>query len=800
MVDPRRVLPTLVLGLCLVLPVAGRQEQPPPEPPPAAPEENPAQPTVPTPTEPVPDPAGGQTPPAEPAPAEPPPAVPAPAPSGPPGAGPDRLDFTLKTEDGGIATGSAGDLEYVREDYVRLVGGVQLKYQDVDIKAAQAELDLETQVVTAQGEVILDQGPRRLTGDTLNFNLETKTGNLTNATAHVAPDYYFEGREIVKTGDDTYQVTDGTFTSCNQEVPDWSFRLGTATVDVGGYARVRHASMRAKRLPVFYTPYILWPVKEDRTSGLLIPNIGYSDRRGASLGLAYYQVLGRSYDTTFHVDLYSQEYLGLGNEFRYRPSEGTRGHFLGYVVRDPEIPLNEEWRWKLEWNHETTDLPWGMRGVVNYQEFSDFNFFQDFERDFDRNTLRFIDNRAFASGNWGPHLLNLLVQDRQTFITQDITDPDSSIEQRKLPEVEYRLRSTRIGRTPLYAQFEGSAAFLDIFRPNGLEGQYGRFDLFPQLTLPIRTFPWLSLSVSGGGRFTWWGDTLTDTVGPDGQRVITNELDGETLTRTLPFASAQIVGPSFSRIFDAKIGSFGRFKHVIEPRWTWNYLGDFEEEDEIPSFDEVDNIGSNNRGRLALANRVLGKPADGQGSAREIFLFEIARNYSFDDELPLQRGEGQTAQEGPLEALVRFTPTAGTSIKAEVDYNTLFSNLDSTSLSGNLGLGGGNAVGLTWFTNYNAVTGEAVNDQVRLTGSVAVWPDRLRFEGQINYDVEQGFLQQQTYVAYWTQQCYSLRLEWRDFQAGVDARIRDRDFRFSLSLKNVGTFLDLTSRSSTREP
>jgi LPS-assembly protein len=798
MLDLHRVLLTLALGLCLALSASAWQQDTPPPPatPPPAPEENPAQPAVPTPTKPVPDPTGG-----EPAPAQPAPAAPAPpTPSGPPGAGPDRLDFTLKTEDGGIATGSAGDLEYVREDYVRLVGGVQLKYQDVDIKAAQAELDLETQVVTAQGEVILDQGPRRLTGDTLNFNLETKTGTLTNATAHVAPDYYFEGREIVKTGEDTYQVTEGVFTSCNQEVPDWSFRLGTANVEVGGYARVRDASMRAKRLPVFYTPYILWPVKEDRTSGFLIPNIGYSDRRGASLGLAYYQVLGRSYDTTFHLDLYTQEYFGLGNELRYRPSEGTRGNLLGYVVRDPEIPLDEEWRWKLEWTHETTDLPWNMRGVVNYQEFSDFNFFQDFERDFDRNTLRFIDNRAFASGNWGPHLLNLLIQDRQTFITQDLTAPDSSIEQRKLPEVEYRLRSTRIGRTPLYAEFEGSAAYLDIFRPNSLEGQYGRFDLFPQLTLPIRTFPWLSLSVSGGGRFTWWGDTLTDTVGPDGQRVITNELDGETLSRTLPFASAQIVGPSFSRIYDAKIGGFGRFKHVIEPRWTYNYLGEFEEEDEIPSFDEVDNVGSNNRGRLALANRILGKPADGQGSAREIFLFEIARNYSFNDELPLQRGEGLTSQEGPLEALVRFTPTAGTSVKAEVDYNTLFRNLDSTSLSGNLGLGGGNAVGLTWFTNYNPVTGEAVNDQVRLSGSVAVWPDRLRFEGQINYDVEQGFLQQQTYVAYWTQQCYSLRLEWRDFQAGVDARIRDRDFRFSLSLKNVGTFLDLTSRSSTREP
>src|SRR5687767_4696682 len=123
-----------------------------------------------------------------------------------------------------------------------------------------------------------------MAGDTLEFDLDTKTGMLTNATAHVAPDYYFSGTELAKVGPDSYTVKNGIFTSCNQKVPDWSFRLSEARVEVEGYAHVRNASMRAKKLPIFYTPYILWPVKSDRTSGLLIPNLVYSDRRGASIG------------------------------------------------------------------------------------------------------------------------------------------------------------------------------------------------------------------------------------------------------------------------------------------------------------------------------------------------------------------------------------------------------------------------------------------------------------------------------------------------------------------------------------
>jgi LPS-assembly protein len=788
---PPQALSALLLALCLGLP-AFAQAPPEPEPATSAVPENQTQPATPPsqpagPIEPVapPAPPGGQpsgAPQATPAPATPP------EPAGPPGAGPGRLDFQLKFEDGGSAAGSAANLEYKREDYAVLTGGVQIRYQDIDLKADMAEMDLETKVVTATGNVILDQGPRRLTGDTVVFNLDTKTGKLSNSTGHVAPDYYFTGKEVEKTGDDTYVVTDGIFTSCSQEVPDWSFRLGQARVEVEGYAHVRSASMRAKKLPVFYTPYILWPVKSERTSGLLVPNFGYSDRRGASLGFAYFQTLGRSYDTTFHLDTYTEGFLGLGNEFRYQPTAGTKGDLIGYTVRDPEL---EEWRWKVEWNHTTEDLPWNMRGVVQFQEFSDFNFFRDFERDFDRNTLRFIDSRAFVSGNWGPHLLNAQLSSRETFINFDQT-----IDQRRLPEIEYRLRQTRIGRSPFYLQVQSSLDYLEVDRPQSYNGKYGRADLFPQVTLPIRTFPWLSLSITGGERLTWYGDSLNAA-----QTVFT----GETLTRNFPVATAEIVGPSFSRIFDWNVGGYGKFKHVIEPRWTYTYQGDIDEEDQqVPLFDEVDTPRSTNRGRLALDNRILAKPNVENGAAREIFLFEIARSYSFDPSQPLQFAAGNrntiNTTEGPIETLVRFNPTDRVSFKLEADYDTLFGGISSTGFTGNYGFGAGDYLGATWFTRSRPETGQSLSNQVRLNGALGIPAWRLRLEGQLNYDFEQKLLQQQQIVMNYSAQCFGLRLELRDFRAGVGPRTRDKDIRLSLSLKNVGTFLDLNSRSSTIEP
>jgi LPS-assembly protein len=777
-----------LLALCLALPLSSATGQEPQATPPV---QEPTAEATPTPTpEATPAPAAPAAP--VPAPSQAPPSPPSPnTPAAVPAPVPDKIEFQLKfpaDQGGGSASGSAGNLEYKRDTYAVLTGDVKIKYQDVDLQADQAEIDLTTKIVTATGNVIVDQGPRRMAGDTATYNLDTKTGTLTNATAHVTPDYYFSGTELAKISENEYTVQNGIFTSCSQEVPDWSFRVAQARVEVEGYAHVKHASMRAKRLPVFYTPYILWPVKSERSSGLLVPNIGYSDRRGASVGLAYFQTLGQSYDTTFHVDLFTQNFLGLGNDFRYRPSEGTRGQLLGYAVRDPESLTDESWRWKIEWNHETTDLPFGMRGVVNYQDFSDFNFFRDFERDFDRNTLRFIDSKAFATGNWGPHLLNILLNDRETFVGTN--NNDATVQQVKLPEVEYRLRNTRIGRLPLYAQFQGSASYLDLTRPNAYAGTYSRLDAFPQLTMPIRSVPWLSLSLSAGERLTWYGDSLNTTR---------SGFTGETATRTLPFGNAEIVGPSFSRIFTGGFG-FSKLKHVIEPRFTWTYLGDVDDDLFIPLFDEVDNLRSTNQGRMALVNRILAKP-QGQGSAREIFLFELARRISFDDTQPLLTSQNGLIQstEGPIEALARFNPTDKTSLKLEADYDTLFSGLSSTELSGELGLGKGNDLNLSWFTRFRAETAETVSNQIRFGGSLGLFKN-IRVEGQINYDVELKLLQQQRYIFYFNQQCYGLRLEMRDFKAGVGPRTRDKDIRLSLSLKNVGTFLDLTGRSSTAEP
>ena len=85
------------------------------------------------------------------------------------------------------------------------------------------------------------------------------------------------------------------------------------------------------------------------------------------------------------------------------------------------------------------------------------------------------------------------------------------------------------------------------------------------------------------------------------------------------------------------------------------------------------------------------------------------------------------------------------------------------------------------------------SDQVRFNFGVDILPKRLRLDGQVNYDIEGGEVQQQRYFLSYLSQCFGFSLELRE---QITASYQSRDYRFSITLKNVGTFLDLTGGDS----
>ncbi len=751
------------------------------------------------------------------------------------------FSFTLSGEQGGAqATGSAGDFQYQEGQYLIATGGVDFKYQGLRLQAERARIDIPTNLLTAEGDVILDEGPQRLAGQTLEYDLDTRTGKITEATAYAEGDYYFTGSEIAKTGDITYTVENGMFTSCEQDVPSWSLHMSEGRVTLEEYVRVKNARLKFKKLPVLYAPFLVWPANTERSSGLLVPKPGYSSRRGTELSMAYFKTLGRSADTTFLLDLSADEYFGFGNETRYRPSENTTGYFRAYVLSEPNVFNPEfannfaedhvpgETRWKAELLHETRDLWGGFRGVVSLREYSDLDYLQDYERNVNRQRQPYVYSNAFLSRNIGPHSLNILVDQRERILSKGNKDL-----RRQLPEVEYKLRKLRLGNSWAYLDLQSSLNYFSL----ELEGpftstdpetgllttetvrlseQYGRLDVSPTLTVSLSSLNWLSADVELGGRATYYTDSLTPAAEvPVGEP---QGFSGDDLSRAFPRAGMEVVGPSFLRIFDKKIGRFAKFKHIVEPRVDYAFVGDFDEQSEIFRFDEIDNLRPLNGFLFSLVNRLVAKPADEeQGGAIEIASLTFSQGLSNDRDQPGQvstRDPTLKTSEGPFGVALRINPSRATSFRAEAGFNTLFDqfDLETFRLSGSTKVGR-HQFGLSWFSGWridlaqtptDEIPAESIpvlstktSDQAQFSTRLELLPERLSLEAQLSFDIlgplvdgvrRSWDLQQQRYFLNWKSQCYSWQLEYRESNY---REIEDRDVRFSLTLKNVGTFLDL---------
>jgi LPS-assembly protein len=677
----------------------------------------------------APPPAVAPVPPAG-APATPP----AKAPIAAPADRPDRITFEFRVpreRGGGTLAGSAEAIETQGEESAELTGAIEIRYRDLTFRADRAVLHRDSMTVEAEGDVVLDQSTRRIAAERADFDLNTETGTFFRATAFAEPDQYFSGAILRKTGENSFEVEQGTITSCTGDpTPDWSFRVRKARVEIGGYAHLSSTTMRVKKLPVLYFPYLVWPAKTERSSGLLVPNFGYSGNRGAYLGLAYYQVMGPSADLTLQLDGYENTYAGAGAQLRYAPREGTRGDLSVYMLSDRDVKQNE---WRAVWDHTAEKLPGGFRGVISVNQYSDYNFFRQFQRLENENTRSFLYSNAFLSGDWGAQSLSITVDQRESFLGNGNTST-----QRQLPEINYQLRKLKLGRIPLYLSMSSTASYLQSKTPGVFDVAYGRFDLAPQLTMPLSPAPWLSVALNAGGRGTWWGDSRSRVVKDpetgtsericDSGAVESDQLYcGENLTRIFPQAGVDVVGPSFSKIFDSPGGTFSKFKHVIEPRFSYSYVGPFDDQARVPRFDEIDALQASQLGSVQLINRLLAKPSDEtQGGAFEMASFTLAQLYSFDDQQPLQKSSDgtRTSQAGPLQARLRVSASKNFDLQATAQWATLFSHIDSTQLSMRAKAARASTT-LTWYTNYNAETGKSVSDQVRFGFSVDPVKDRL---------------------------------------------------------------------------
>ena len=137
----------------------------------------------------------------------------------------------------GPITLEADSVAYDKEkDTYHAKGNVLIVFSGGILLAESVVLNRATNEANAEGYVMLISGEDVLEGDTVDFNIESKTGVAHQGKMFFAANhFYIKGPIIEKTGEASYHFENATATTCDGDSPDWRLTGRELDVTIGGY-------------------------------------------------------------------------------------------------------------------------------------------------------------------------------------------------------------------------------------------------------------------------------------------------------------------------------------------------------------------------------------------------------------------------------------------------------------------------------------------------------------------------------------------------------------------------------------
>jgi hypothetical protein len=321
-----------------------------------------------------------------------------------------------------------------------------------------------------------------------------------------------------------------------------------------------------------------------------------------------------------------------------------------------------------------------------------------------------------------------------------------------------------------------------------IDADYYRTDIFPTVSMRLRTPQWLSIKPQLSVRQTWYSASRDEATGAVDET--------EAVSRFYGQGQVEVVGPSFSKVFNRPMGGFSKFKHVIEPRFRYVRTTDVNNQNQIVRFDTVDSPFLpivQDSVEYSLTQRIIGKETGENGNAREVLSFSLRQSVALSDPFPSAGAGAGQHKFTPLAASLRFNPYQSITLDATAGCGNVSHQLDQVSVSANLIGTGKNADKYLGFTYFAALEQPGAPDsdssQVRLNAGSFLVKDRIRADVQLNFDAKAGQFLEHRYLTGWTGSCYGIALEYRRYHVFGSSNFDETlsSYGIAVTLKNVGT-------------
>jgi len=542
---------------------------------------------------------------------------------------PGKFDTTPMSEAPTYVSAKATRYEQEQE-VATLAGDVLLRQGSIQVEADEASLHQLENRGELTGNVRFRDRDALLVGDRAEIFLDSGEAKVENAEYVVHSGKVRGSAQYAKREETAIiRLKDGTYTSCEPGENSWHLQGNNVTLNPAtGFGSATNVTLRVKDVPVFYTPYIHFPIDDRRQSGFLAPSIGSSSDTGLSLQTPYYFNLAPNFDATLYPHLMTDRGLLMEGEFRYltRSSEGQFGAaYLDDSNDDRELQSEyEDQRWMYSWQNRTgLDSRW--LAEVDYTDLSDPYYFQDLDTNLDIDQPDHLDQRGTLTyrGNTYTARLNMHAYERAT--VADITPyerlPQLTLDGRlpfqpgglnfayKTEFVSFQ-RSLRDGN---FINEDGNPEQWYDDRLRGLTRAEGeRIHLEPGVSLPLN-WSWGFLKPSLKYAYTQYDLDLDDR----GQSTLANyESFDSSQNRSVPIFSVDS-----GLYFDRDTQWFGKdYRQTLEPRLFYLYVPE-EDQDDIPLFDTGESSFSYSS--LWRENRFSGK--DRIGDANQVSLGVTSR-------------------------------------------------------------------------------------------------------------------------------------------------------------------------------
>ncbi|MFP4475833.1 MAG: LPS-assembly protein LptD [Desulfatibacillaceae bacterium] len=641
------------------------------------------------------------------------------------------------------------------------------------VTAEFIEYDAKKQTITARGNVTVRAGEDGMSGDRAFVDLASGTGLVLDGTLFVEENHFIiSGSRIEKSGEATYSAEDATVTTCVGDPPDWEIGASKVNVTVDGYGTATSVVFRARGIPLLYVPWVGFPAKVTRQSGLLAPSVGQSGRKGFFWAQPLYWAFSDSADATFFAHAMVERGLRAGAEARYVLAPGTRGTFMYEYLHDRRVDdgvgdntlewgythddllrRNDDRYWfraKTDWN-----LPSGWRAfadadLVSDQDYlydfrtdymgyedSDDQFENTFSRDLDEYDETVRENRLHVNKAWRRTSFNGDVAWYDDVVARRLDLYDDTVQ--SLPRLSVHGARQGLFGSPVLAGYDTRAAY--FYRDDGVRGS--RLDLHPRLYAPVWLGPWLHVEPSAGVRQTLWAvDTYQDGPADDDRH----------FSRTLYDLSLDVS----TELVRGYTTDTGALRHTIVPWARYRYLPDRDQE-ELPVFDDLDRIGEASLLSYGLATSLYA--TGGREGAWRALWFEIEHSYdlieaSGDDPAKFDSPDG-TEPFGPVRAWLEFAPLRNLAFTGEARYDVYGNEFEQ----GAAGLSLTDPNGLTARVAYRMVAD--TSESVRVSGSMELRDD-VSVYGYHEQDLFSGDMVESGVGAVYTSQCWSIDVGYQD--------------------------------------